>query len=389
MKTAARKVNTLLITAMLMLAALSSAAAQQEQRGASPAPTPTPQEPERVKVFTEEVLLPLFVTDEKGRFDPSLEVKDLLVLEDDVPQQIRSIRRVPSNVLLLLDTAGGMNPAMKTNRTRDVALRLVTNIKAGDRIAVIQFGDRVELIQDWTTDTSTVVHALKTRLSSGRHSRLSEALAAAATQLREIPAGTRHLVLITDGVDSANDRTKLLEATRLLLAAQATVHVISYAAMGIPSLLEFTKVKKINAERRRNAQDIYDEMFGPETVAPVSEEAKEKKRRFTVFSITIDLDPKMRRRREEYIRAIQKSERWLSVLAEETGGLLLPASTNEIINQGEQIARRIGAQYIISYTPKRPLALATEGEYRRVNVIPRRVGLYVRARRGYLAAGDK
>lgn len=385
-----RHINILFIAAAILICgALSFVAAQQRPRvvntPATPAPSPTPPEPERVEVFTEEVRLPVFVTDESGHFDPSLEIDDLLVLEDDVPQQVRSIRRVPSNVLLLIDTSGGMNPAMKTNTTRDVALRLITKLKEGDAVAAIQFGNRVELLQSWTTEREAIVRSLKTKLSSGRRSRLAEALVAAAAQLSETPAGSRHLVLITDGVDSSNDRTKLLEAIKQVLAVQATVHVISYATMGTLSLGGLNKVKKINEKRRRTAQDIYDEMFGPETVAPTSEEAKEKKRTFPVISLTIDLDPKMRRRRAEYIAAIQRGARLLSVLSEETGGLMvLPASTEEIIKQGEDVARRIDAQYVVSYTPKRPLALSIKGEYRRIKVAPRRMGLSVRTRLGYL-----
>ena len=88
--------------------------------GQTPAPVPKAQPTvpvgetqEPVKVFTEEVLIPIFVLDGNRRFDPTLEVEDLLVFEDDVLQEIRSARREPSSVLLLLDTAGERNPAMK------------------------------------------------------------------------------------------------------------------------------------------------------------------------------------------------------------------------------------------------------------------------------------
>jgi hypothetical protein len=47
------------------------------------------------------------------------------------------------------------------------------------------------------------------------------------------------------------------------------------------------------------------------------------------------------------------------------------------------VAREIGAEYIVTYRPKRPLSAAKPGEYRRVEVAARRVGLYLRTRRGY------
>src|SRR6185369_10217220 len=96
---------------------------------ASPQSTPLPQQQEPIKIFTEEVILPVVATDSSGRFDPTLELNDLLVLEDGEPQTIRSVRQIPASVLLLLDTGGFRNPAMKTNTTRDLAVRLVSQLR--------------------------------------------------------------------------------------------------------------------------------------------------------------------------------------------------------------------------------------------------------------------
>lgn len=70
----------------------------------SPSPAPKTEEQEPVRVFTEEVRLPVVALDQYGHYDPTLELDDVLVLEDSVAQQIRSIQRLPVNVLLLLDT---------------------------------------------------------------------------------------------------------------------------------------------------------------------------------------------------------------------------------------------------------------------------------------------
>ncbi|HEY3040157.1 MAG TPA: hypothetical protein VGJ66_15570 [Pyrinomonadaceae bacterium] len=48
-------------------------------------------------------------------------------------------------------------------------------------------------------------------------------------------------------------------------------------------------------------------------------------------------------------------------------------------------SQEIDSQYVVTYTPKRPLALATEEEYRRLKVASGRGGLQVHARRGYVA----
>src|SRR5206468_11318864 len=102
------------------------------------------QQPEPIKIYTEEVLLPVVATDRSGRFDPTLEADDLLILEDGQPQTIRSIRRIPASVLLLLDTGGFRNPAMKTNATRDLAMRLVSRLRSVAQAAAAQFDGKVE-----------------------------------------------------------------------------------------------------------------------------------------------------------------------------------------------------------------------------------------------------
>jgi hypothetical protein len=101
----------------------------------------------------------------------------------------------------------------------------------------------------------------------------------------------------------------------------------------------------------------------------------------------INFDPQMHRLRKAYEKAMKTSEQKLGTLAEETGALILkPESAEEMIDKGAEVARDIGSQYVITYVPKRPLAEAKPGEYRRVQVAPRRSGLAVRSRRGYIVA---
>ncbi|MGH9901228.1 MAG: hypothetical protein ACRD68_05240, partial [Pyrinomonadaceae bacterium] len=88
-----------------------------------------------------------------------------------------------------------------------------------------------------------------------------------------------------------------------------------------------------------------------------------------------------------YERATRGGEQRLASFTEETGGRLwLPGSAEEMVAQGGEVAREIGAQYVVTYTPKRPLATAPASEYRRIRVSARRIGLQLRARRGYVVA---
>ena len=89
--------------------------------------------------------------------------------------------------------------------------------------------------------------------------------------------------------------------------------------------------------------------------------------------------------RKAYEAETRKSELWLKQLANETGGrIFLPISSEEMVAKGEEVARDIGAEYVVTYRPTRPLADAQPGEYRKIEVASRRVGLYLRSRRGYV-----
>ena len=93
----------------------------------------------------------------------------------------------------------------------------------------------------------------------------------------------------------------------------------------------------------------------------------------------------MRRKRKEYERATRESEKELTDIADESGGeMFLPTLPTELMAQAETIARDIGSQYVVTYRPTRPLAQAKSGEYRKVEIASRRVGLYLRSRRGYV-----
>jgi hypothetical protein len=101
----------------------------------------------------------------------------------------------------------------------------------------------------------------------------------------------------------------------------------------------------------------------------------------------ISFDPAMRRVRKAYERAMKRGEETLKTLAADTGGRLwIPLSTEDLALQGAEVAREIGTQYVVTYTPTRPLASSSSTEMRRVTVLPRRVGLQVRTRRVYVAS---
>jgi VWFA-related protein len=361
---------------LLLAATFTSAAAQAGRR---PEPTPTPsEEQDPVRVFTEEVRLPVIALDQFGHYDPTLETDDVLVLEDGVAQQVRSVRHIPANVLLLLDTGGelsGLGGSSKlTSLTREVAIQVMRSVPDTTALAVMQFNNSVELLQPWTTDKDLLLKVLKTKLSSGKRARFSDALVAAANFMKDRPEGSRHLVVVTDGVDTAGTKTSRAEALKQLAAARATVHIISYT--------EFVRQKRegrtpgVSSGQVPTARDpitATDPTLPPGTTRSPS------------FGISVRFDPAMRRQRKAYENEIKKSQQVLTSVADEMGGrIFLPLNSEQMLAQAREAAAEIGSEYVVTYRPKRPLANSKPGEYRRLEVAPRKQGLTLRSRRGYV-----
>jgi VWFA-related protein len=372
-----RTTGLLVMAALLTFAATQSSSQQSAKPQASPSPTPE-KEQDSVKVFTEEVRLPVVAFDSYGHYDPTLELDDILVLEDGVAQQLRSVRHVPANVLFLLDTGGessGLGGMSKsTGLTRQVASQLVAKLEEGASIAVMQSGNAAEMLQPWTTDKATVLKTLKSKLISTKRSRISEAIANAGIQLKDRPEGSRHVVMITDGVDSPGGKVDRADAMRKLMAARATVHVISYT--------EFV--------RQKNPQNNAPVSAGPrppssDPITATDPTLPPGQTRSPSYGISIRFDPAMKRMRKAYEAELKKSQQALKNIADETGGrIMLPVDSQEMLAQANEVARAIGAEYVVTYRPKRPLAEAQPGEYRRIEVASRRVGLSLQARRGYI-----
>lgn len=373
-----RTTGLLLMVAFFTVAATQISSQEPAKPQASPQPSPSPEKEDPVRVFTEEVRLPVVAFDSYGKYDPTLELDDVLVLEDGVAQQIRSVRHVPANVLFVLDTGGelsGMGGMSKSTKlTRDVASQLVIRLENGASIAIMQSGNSAEMMQPWTTDKAAVLKTLKNKLASAKRSRISEAIANASLQLKDRPEGSRHVVMITDGVDSPGGKVNRDEAMKQLIAARATVHVISYTEF-VRQKSE-SKSSRISAgPRPPNADPIRatDPTQPPGTTRSPS------------YGIRVGFDPAMKRQRKAYEAEVKKSQEVLKNVAEETGGrIMLPLNSQEMISQSNEVARAIGAEYVVTYRPKRPLAEAKPGEYRRIEVASRRVGISLQARRGYV-----
>lgn len=332
---------------------------------------------EPVKVFVEEVRIPITAKDSSGRFDPTVELNDLLVRENGIAQPLKSVYRMPASVLLLLDTGEELNRAKNVRLTKEVATTLISSLQPGNQISVMQMNDHIELLQPWTQTQASAIKSLG-GLLPGKRSLLLKSLLAAVDQFSKVPTGNSHVVLISDGVDRAGTQDDLSDAYEALIAANITLHVISYASLGekIPAPIP-TRPRVKSAVAPELIEALPRTQLKGDPQPDLKSELKHK------GGVVLDLDLLFARKGIKPALAKRSDE--FQVVTEETGGnLWLPGSADEMVREARAAARDIDSQYVLSYKPVPPLSMSTANEYRRIEVISRRVGLAVTSRRGYV-----
>src|ERR1051326_2464376 len=179
-----------------------------------------------ISVNTSEVMLPVTVRDSSGRLVADLTRENFRVFEDGREQPLTdlALRHVPVDVILMVDASSSV--AANLDDFRRAAEQFAAQLDAKDRISLIKFDDRVQLLQEWTQSRFQLHRALN-RIEPGMFTRLNDALVLAAGQQFGHTQSRRAIILLTDGVDSGRGATTAGEALAAVLNAQVSVYVVS------------------------------------------------------------------------------------------------------------------------------------------------------------------
>lgn len=337
----------------------------------TPTPTPSTIDDEPAKFFTEEIKLNVSAFDRNGEFISDVKKEDLVIIEDGRLHQADSLRRVPANILIVLDTGGEIRQVKSLDQTRKVAKALINQLKREDSFAVVEYHDKANVLLEWNSDKKIAGEVLDSKLNFGRRSVFVEALRLSADFLSRSKRDNLHLVLISDGTDSIYDKTARDRALNELLGSSISVHVISYTQ------LEHEKIEpKSNPISKKPPPKAMPEEVANQLPLGVKDMITAPK------AVTINVDRGFLKTMKEHKAALEESQNFLSELAAGTSGMfILPESREEMVEKTKLVAEVIDSNYVLTYTPKRPLSESPEGEIRDIVVISKRPGLQVDARR--------
>jgi VWFA-related protein len=109
------------------------------------------------------------VTDDDGRFVSGLRKEDFIVFENGERQEVThfSNERVPVSLGIVLDASGSMTPD-KMSAARSAIDRFIYDLLGkDDELFFLEFANRPDLVQEWTTDRRAISRAVARVSPSG------------------------------------------------------------------------------------------------------------------------------------------------------------------------------------------------------------------------------
>lgn len=357
--------NLRVIACLFALGFLLIAPGFSQQPAAAPPPAAAPavdnQEPlpagaAAIRVEVNEVIVPVTVTDDKGRFVSNLEKQDFQVFEEGKPQNISFFSRERSQPIvagLLLDLSNSSRQHWKDFQTAATELML-TLLPGKDKYSgyLIGYGNKAELMINTTSDPEPFVSKIQ-GLKPGGGAALYDAIYMACTNrtlIKGEPFEPRRVVIV---VGNGNDNSSTKTLKEVLEVAQknlVTIYGISTVAYG------FT-----NPEASDNLTKLAEETGG--------------RVEYPLQNVYKDVAGFLSRPSDEGNLAFKAG----------TGGFT-SAIAGSLFRTVANITGEVTTQYILRYIPNE--SASSDKPFHELNVKVSLPDVTVRARKGYYPVGQ-
>jgi VWFA-related protein len=317
------------------------------------------------RVQSRVVLVPVTVTDSKGRFIEGLSSSDFALMDDGRPQKVivDSFATGVAPIALVIAVQSSGISAAALEKIQKIGA-MIQPLITGERgcAALVSFAERVRWLQECTNDQDAIASAFhKLQPGEEKSGRMLDAAHEAVERLRRRPDVRRVLLLISE----SRDRGSESDLESVVLAAQAAgvaVYAVTYSAFRTA----FTS-KSTHAD--------------PPPPPPVQPRANRTEPLSAKGRIPI---PPPEQRLDilggigELVRLGKTND--TQVLTAQTGGTTLPFARQRGLEEAiEKLGSELHMQYVVSFTPDRLVA-----GYHNLDVrVTTRGGLRVRARPGY------
>ncbi|MGI8641624.1 MAG: VWA domain-containing protein [Pyrinomonadaceae bacterium] len=301
-----------------------------------------------IKVDSSVVRLNIGVVDGKGRPMTRLNKENFSVFEDGIKQKIIQFEPTvaPFSVVMLLDMSGSTLGFRET--IRQSAFRFIDALAPDDRVAVVEFYDKVNLRNDFTSDRRIIANSINVANGRGK-TQLYKAIDFALEKLAKEGKRRKAIIVLTDGVDSSvRDEDR--------------------------NFLEKVKDTDISTAIKPETSDILNRILN-----------KSDAQGITIYPLALPTgDPfKLADPTAMQIAMFSAARNRLQILAERTGGTL--NTINRLEEMGRlyaAVAADLRALYTVEYQSTND---KRDGKWREIKIEVNNPELISRTRQGYFA----
>jgi VWFA-related protein len=183
--------------------------------------------PQPFRTGVKVVVAPTLVTDRQGNYINGLQPSDFQLTDNGTPQQIKvDVTYVPISLVVAIQANSTAEPALP--RVRPIG-PLFQGLVTGDRgeVAIVAFDHRIQVMQEFTSDSSKIEAALQRIRAGSMTARLTDTVVEAARMLRTRPESQRRvLLLISETVDRGSSG-KVRDALTDLQLDNITVYSVN------------------------------------------------------------------------------------------------------------------------------------------------------------------
>ena len=362
-----------------LLVMLAAARIPVSPQDAAPNTLPEPSEPDEqiqgqdprqqgpdIRVLSNLVATPVTVIDSSGEFVYELEQSDFEILDNGTPQRIESFESEPRKmaVVIVVQTSRSVEPLLKDVHPLGAVFSSLLLGPEG-QAAVVTYGDRVRLVQDYTGDSDQLAEVLQKIGPEGVHGRLNDALMRGIALLERRPKTERRvLVAFSNGYDEGSE-SKSDEVVRRATGAEVAIYGLGFnPAKGLLSRKpELPPLSPLDTNVTRPL---------PPGGAPTPTASA------NVYDTPIPIVDIMDATGQVIRSAVASS--LLEFYAGYTGGVFYSHwKKNTLADQLSRIAAEVYSQYELTYVPD---TLSRAG-FHRIQVRVKKSGVKIRARAGY------
>ena len=177
------------------------------------------------------LVLNVTVTNGKGELSRGLSLDSFSITVDKQPQKILSLsdQEVPASIGILLDDSGSQYVAPSDGlslpaKLRPALERFLRVSNPANEYFVVTFNSKVQLVQDWTSDSQAVVDTLDT-LKFKKDTAMFDAMMLALDKVKTGRNSKHVLLLISDGSDNAS-KTQFKEIRDKLKASDVMLFCV-------------------------------------------------------------------------------------------------------------------------------------------------------------------